>query len=351
MELTPEELRAKFCELKNPVDVAELLDIEKARLNYYLYIYPPNRRYKKFFIPKRSGGLREINAPATALQIVQAKLNQVLQVVYRPRPSVHSFIAKNSIATNARVHSGRNYVFNVDLADFFPSITFPRVRGMFIAKPYQLPPSVATVLAQICCHNNILPQGAPTSPIISNMLCAKMDNELGRLARKYRCRYTRYADDLTFSTDSEYFPDALAKYDSKGILRAGEELKKVISDNGFTIAIKKLRLRRSNVRQQVTGLIVNKGVNVLLLNLRWWYNTLKKLRGLLLWLFGEPLKRICKAHFQDWILCWLGSLFSYGSQITRGDTQSWMVSRICCSCVYQNGIGHNGNLSLVERGI
>ena len=208
LELDSEEFKKRFYALKTPLDVAELLDVDKSHLNYYLYICPPHQRYQKFSIPKRSGGEREINAPATALRIVQAKLNQVLQAVYRPRPSVHSFITGENIVKNARMHAERNYVFNVDLEDFFPSINFARVRGMFIAKPYQLPAPVATILAQICCHNNMLPQGAPTSPIVSNMLCAKMDNELGRLARKHRCRYTRYADDLTFSTNFENFPDA-----------------------------------------------------------------------------------------------------------------------------------------------
>ena len=136
LSLSPIELSQRFYSLKNAQDVADLLDIERNHLNYHLYIFPPNRKYIKFYIPKRSGGQREINAPATALRIIQAKLNQVLQSVYRPRSSVYSFVKARNIAKNAKVHSERNYVLNVDLADFFPSITFPRVRGMFIAKPY-----------------------------------------------------------------------------------------------------------------------------------------------------------------------------------------------------------------------
>src|SRR5205814_3311637 len=119
------------------------------------------------------------------------------------------FIPARSILTNAKPHLRQKFVLNVDLKDFFPTINFGRVRGVLIAKPYCLLPHIATYIARICCRDNALPQGAPTSPIISNMICSRLDRQLLRLARQYRCVYTRYADDLTFSTSMPRFPGAL----------------------------------------------------------------------------------------------------------------------------------------------
>jgi len=134
-----------------------------------------------------------------------------------------------------------------------------------MAVPYKLPPEVATVIAQICCHENELPQGAPTSPIISNMICAKMDSQLQRLAKELDCFYTRYADDMTFSTRRSFFPRELSsrEYDGdKKIAIVGPRLKKVISENGFEINQEKVRLHTKSDRQEVTGLVVNEFTNV-----------------------------------------------------------------------------------------
>jgi RNA-directed DNA polymerase len=258
----PEDLKSRFATLKDAQNVANLLEIDRQHLNYHLYISPRSTRYTIFDIPKRSGGTRKISTPVTALKIIQQKLNQVLQQVYKLRPSVHSFISERSILTNARAHVRREWVLNIDLKDFFPSITFPRVRGLFIAKPYQIVPAAATVLAQICCFEGRLPQGAPTSPIVSNMICAKLDNELYRLARKHRCRYTRYADDITFSISESDFPAALAKINSQGQLEVGNELNRIIHENWFEVNPDKVRLRRRNPWQEVTGLTVNERPNV-----------------------------------------------------------------------------------------
>jgi len=131
-----------------------------------------------------------------------------------------------------------------------------------MGKPYNLPASVATVLAQICCFNNHLPQGAPTSPIISNMICAKMDSELQDLAWNTRCFYTRYADDITFSTTLSEFPVPIAKVHSLLDVEIGEELEKVITSNGFSINSNKTRVFSRKQRQEVTGLTVNKFPNI-----------------------------------------------------------------------------------------
>ncbi len=131
-----------------------------------------------------------------------------------------------------------------------------------MGKPYYLPNEVATFLAQICCFDNQLPQGAPTSPIISNMICAKMDSQLQHLAQEYRCFYTRYADDMTFSTSLREFPSSIAIIKSLTEVEVGEELEEIIDSNGFRINYLKIRMQQIFRREQVTGLTVNEFPNV-----------------------------------------------------------------------------------------
>jgi hypothetical protein len=131
--------------------------------------------------------------------------------------------------------------------------------------PYNRNAEVATVLAQICCFENKIPQGAPSSPIVSNMICAKMDSQLSRLARLNRCRYTRYADDLSFSTSVKDFPEEIALQITGPAgprIAAGNELSRIIAANGFKVNLKKVRLQRSDRRQVVTGLVTNRKPNV-----------------------------------------------------------------------------------------
>ena len=262
LSASPREFRGQFLALRTAQDVADLLEVDLKRLIYHLYRVPRSQHYTTFDIPKKSGGIRRISAPVTALKIIQQKLNQVLQHVYQPKPSVHGFALERSIVGNAKVHSKRKYIFNVDLKDFFPSINFGRVRGLFMGVPYKLDPAVATVLAQICCFNNQLPQGAPTSPIISNMICAKMDSQLQRLANQCRCTYTRYADDITFSTSIRDFPSDLARINSSGQVEVGAKFNRLITENGFEINLDKVRLQTKTRRQEVTGLTANRFPNV-----------------------------------------------------------------------------------------
>ena len=261
-----EELSKKFQELTSPRDVAKLLQVPYEYLIYYIYKIPENSRYTKFDVPKKSGGSRTIHAPNGSLKIVQRKLSQVLYAVYQPRPSVHGFSASRSIITNAKAHVKKKFILNLDIQDFFGSINFGRVRGLFIANPYKLDEKVATILAQICCFENQLPQGAPTSAIVSNLICAKMDSELQRFSKKYGFFYTRYADDITLSTNRYELPKSLAIVytDENGSSQVvlSNELRKIIENNGFKINQKKVRLAHHTQRQEVTGLVVNRTVNV-----------------------------------------------------------------------------------------
>ena len=258
---TTKTVRESFLGLQSPRDVASLLGVSYQVLTYYLYRLPEDCRYRRFDIAKASGGTRTILAPCKGIKGLQRQLNPILQEVYEVKPSVHGFVSRRNVVSNSQGHTRKRFVLNVDLKDFFPSINFGRVRGMFMARPYFLPNGAATTLARLCCFDNQLPQGAPTSPVVSNMLCAKLDSQLQKLAKKHGCWYTRYADDLSFSFRGPSYPNELAT-NSGGKLEIGRELQDLISENGFVINIEKLRLRHLGQRQEVTGLTLNKFPNV-----------------------------------------------------------------------------------------
>ena len=175
-------------------DVAKLLNLPPKDLSYILYKLKGGRenQYQTFSVKKRNGGERSINAPNSALKEVQKRLNSLLQIIYWRKPCVHSFIKNKSILSNAEYHRRKRWVFNLDIKDFFPSINFGRVRGMFLAKPYSLNEKVATIFTQIACYDNQLPQGSPCSPIISNMISSKLDFQLQNFAMGNKCIYSRY---------------------------------------------------------------------------------------------------------------------------------------------------------------
>ena len=243
-------------------DVAPLVGVSWKTLAWLLYRRGTDRYYNTWLIKKKSGGTREIRAPKSTLYRVQSSLHEILQNSYQPRPAAHGFVRGRSVVTNARPHVNRRFVLTVDIADFFPSINFGRVRGLFLARPFECTPEVATILAQICCSDGSLPIGAPTSPVIANMICLRLDRELQNLARQRGCWYSRYADDLTFSTNRTAFPHALAQVDDSGNIVLGDELVRIIEANGFSHNTSKTRLQTRDDRQVVTGVIVNERLNV-----------------------------------------------------------------------------------------
>ncbi|PRX03471.1 UNVERIFIED_ORG: RNA-directed DNA polymerase [Martelella mediterranea] len=177
----------------------------------------------------------------------------------------HGFKKGSSIITNAANHRNKRWVFNIDLKDFFPSINFGRVFGFFLKdRNFALDPKIATVIAQIACHHNELPQGSPCSPAISNLIAHVLDIKLNKLARKHRCTYTRYADDITFSTNEKEFPEAIGRLvrGSKDKWVAGDGLLALVYRAGFKINHDKTRMQRRDSRQDTTGLIVNQKLNV-----------------------------------------------------------------------------------------
>lgn len=256
-----EELKKKFLELQTRQDVADILEIKESSLRYFLYGVRPDNMYTDFTIKKKNGGVRRISAPAKQLRTLQRKLATILNVVYKPKQAAHGFVVDKSIKTNASTHTGRKYVFNIDLKDFFDQINFGRVRAMLMKPPYGIGAEAALVIAQLACYNSKLPQGAPTSPILTNMICSPMDTHLTRLAEKYHIRYTRYADDITFSSYKNEFAEAIMYY-YDGVVKVGKELESIIKADGFIINYDKVRMSDFREREEVTGLVVNKFVNV-----------------------------------------------------------------------------------------
>ncbi|MEO1503419.1 MAG: reverse transcriptase domain-containing protein [Pseudomonadota bacterium] len=252
--------------LQNFADVARFLEVSRSSLSYWLYGAPESARYTTFEIPKRSGGVRRIDAPTDVIREAQDALLPHLYERHNPHPASHGFLPGRSIVSNAEIHQGQRLVLNVDLADFFPTINFGRVRGLFMAQPFLMGDKAATVCANICTHRNGLPQGAPTSPILSNYIATALDRRLNRLARENGLKYSRYADDITFSTNKTTLPPSIAYLDGSATLKdtvhVGEALERAITSCGFSVNPAKVRLQSRAVRQSVTGVTVNQFPNV-----------------------------------------------------------------------------------------
>ena len=263
---------AKLKAIKDMKELDALLGYKPSALTAIIYQTPVAHRYTTFEIKKKSGGKRTIKAPVPKLKKLQSHLSHLL---YRcldelekeraAKPLSFGFRKNRSILDNAARHKRRRWVLNIDLADFFPTFNFGRVRGFFLKdRAFALQPEVATTIAQIACDGIALPQGSPCSPIISELIAQILDMRLVRLCKKYGVTYTRYADDITFSTSQKEFPAALARVDasdpSKWIL--SDELVGKITGAGFVLNHNKTRMQFRGSRQMVTGLVVNEKVNV-----------------------------------------------------------------------------------------
>lgn len=209
------------------------------------------RLYNEHTIQKRGGGMRTISAPEHPIKFLQQQFLKVCTALFPRHKCAHGFEPGRSPATHASNHVRKKWVWTIDIKEFFPSIHWGRVRGMFRVYPFEAPDHVAQALANLTTFDGVLPQGAPTSPILSNLICRKLDSRLFQWARTNGYTYTRYADDLTFSTNQESFPTEDQVF-----------IKEIVGDEGFRVHPKKERLMPSYGRQSVTGLVVNEKVNV-----------------------------------------------------------------------------------------
>lgn len=252
--------------LKTAQEVAHAMGITVPELRFLTFHRPVSRvcHYQRFYVPKRTGGLRLISAPMPRLKRAQHWILDHVLALLPVHESAHGFIRGRSIVTNAGPHVAQSIVINLDLKDFFPSIRYPRVRGLFQSFGYS--PQVATLFALLCTElptdkveidglhfyvqNGVrhLPQGAPSSPMLTNLLCRRLDKRLMGLAQKWGFRYTRYADDMTFSVDIDHVQHL-------GCLLSG--VRYILAQEDFTLHPKKQRIMRASRRQEVTGIVVN----------------------------------------------------------------------------------------------
>lgn len=258
--------RAGLPVLSTPAELAAAMGITVSRLRWLAFHAEVATRthYIQFAVPKKSGGERILSAPHRSMAEAQRWILDRIVARLAAEPAAHGFIPGRSILTNAQPHAGRAIVVNLDLEGFFPSIGFPRVRKVFERLGYS--PAVATVLALICteCPRRTvtlngttyhvatgprgLPQGACTSPGLSNQVARRLDRRLTGLATKLGLTYTRYADDLTFSGDAEHESRV-------GHLMA--RVRHIAENEGFRVNESKTRVQRRNAAQTVTGLVVN----------------------------------------------------------------------------------------------
>jgi retron-type reverse transcriptase len=239
-----------------------------------------SKHYKPFTIKKRNGSERELVAIERELKIIQSTFRRRFEKSFDVSKYAHAFISKTTfdeieieadfsrlresirprgVITNALVHTNKKLVISIDLKDFFPTITFSRIMGMLKKPPYSYSNKQAAIIAELTClpkgidTNRGLPQGAPTSPILSNLICKKLDYQLGKMARKYNLSYSRYADDLTFSTND------LKRIHPQFVIN---EVTRHVERNGFNVNEDKTKVMYSNQRQMVTGIVVNDGLNL-----------------------------------------------------------------------------------------
>ncbi len=263
-----------FRRKRSVADLAKWLDLPEAELREWLGTSQPWTRgydYTRFNIPKRQGGTRTIEAPSDKLKALQRRILHRLLNPLPIHPAATGFVPGRSIVDNARPHVGHGVVINIDLADFFPTITAERVAETFRGLGWNA--EAATILSRICTNGGRLPQGAPTSPAISNLVCRRLDVRLAALAKKRGGRYTRYADDITISLPGMGRNKRLRPKpkDRPPLKRPpkppGREVltlaRHIIVEEGFKIQMKKkVRVQRVHQRQAVTGLVVNRIVNL-----------------------------------------------------------------------------------------
>ncbi|MHB8270591.1 reverse transcriptase domain-containing protein [Bradyrhizobium sp.] len=220
-------------------------------------------RYKRVNVPKRRGGTRLLMVPERRLKFLQRKTHQLLLELYRPRSPVHGFVKLKGAISNANEHQKRPYLVNIDIRNFFGVISRRRVRGMLVSMG--LPDDTADAVCSICVTANQLPQGAPTSPILSNLVAYRLDRDLMKLAKEYRLRYTRYADDISFSSYAPPLALFNAGLPTPGRVKPDQlsvALSAAFSSNDFEVAADKVWFAGPKTRKEVTGLVVNEFTNV-----------------------------------------------------------------------------------------
>lgn len=264
--------------------LALAMDIDIGELRFLAYARPVSQvtHYVHFEIPKRQGGTRSISAPMPRLKQVQRWILDNLLSRVELHEAAHGFVTGRSIVTNARPHVGQDVVINCDIQGFFPSVIYPRVKGLW--RSFGFSEAASTILALLCTAPEVtqveidgerlwvargprrLPQGAPTSPAITNLICRRMDARLEAMSQDLGYTYTRYADDMSFSASGAEALDAVGRMLGRA--------RHVVEDEGFELHPDKTRVLRRGQRQEVTGVVVNEKLSVA-------RDTLRRFRALL----------------------------------------------------------------------
>lgn len=285
--------------IANADDLAKALAVPIARLRWLAFHrdVDTNTHYRQWQIPKRDGSMRTITSPKRDLKRIQ---RWALRNIFDHLPvhgAAHGFLAARSIVTNAQAHAGADVVIKVDIKDFFPTVTWRRVRGML--RKAGLAEGPATLIALLSTESprdvvqfrgktlyvasgpRVLPQGAPTSPAITNAICLRLDRRMSGLSRKLGFRYTRYADDLTFSwcaPRASKESTELCERDRAPLGALIKGIKQILIGEGFAIHPSKTVVMRKGSRQKVTGLVINQaGENIPAVRVP--RETLRKLRA------------------------------------------------------------------------
>ena len=239
-------------------DLVKELSLSR-KLVYWLTKEDAKGRYKTFFIEKRNGNKRKINAPSLSLKIVQRWV--LKNILYKIKVSQYSYgftkekCKGSPLVYCAEKHKNNLYVFKLDLKNFYPSINRKKVYYVFSNIGYNS--DVSNLLTNICTVDGELPQGAVTSSYLANLICRKLDLRIAGYCNKRNIVYTRYADDITISTQSIKLPKIIGAISDDGLLCLSKKITDIINNQGFTINSNKLNISSINNRQEVTGLIVN----------------------------------------------------------------------------------------------
>lgn len=286
--------------IENLDDLADFLEFKPNTLAWLAYRC--TERYRHYSIPKSNGKVRKISEPIGNLKIIQKRLSKLFAFLYENqlrhlenhqrgfKRNAHGFLICKSIVTNAKLHVGKSWVLNLDFADFFPSFNEKRIYFKVLVpcwwsnedgkKEIFFSEKVASYITRLCCFTEIdgpdlfgLPQGAPTSPILSNLASLSLDKDLNFYTGKRKIEYSRYADDLSFSPKKDVGHDSLVKSYSNGSRSIVQELNSELEDlfqrHGMNIQEKKTRLSHRNTKMEVTGLVVSKFPNVPRREIRW----------------------------------------------------------------------------------
>lgn len=215
---------------------------------FYRVLFSHDKFYREIMVPKRKNGqFRKLSVPSMALKNMQRWILDSILYKISVNENATGFVPSRSIVTNAYNHLAKKYILKLDIKDFFPSIGFGKVLDVF--QKLGFTKEISSALANICIYKDELPQGAPTSPYLANIICKQMDSRISSLCKKYKLNYTRYADDITISGDRRVF-------------WIEKQIEKIVDSCHFTLNKEKTVRLKPGDRKRVTGIIVNEKISV-----------------------------------------------------------------------------------------